>query len=56
MRESGDPVFQSIRAKAERPLRTRSPVKPGDDVHYIYFFLTTFGFGSGLSACGSKPI
>jgi hypothetical protein len=21
-----------------------------------HFFLTTFGFGSGFSACGSKPI
>jgi hypothetical protein len=21
-----------------------------------YFFFTTFGFGSGFSACGSKPI
>jgi hypothetical protein len=32
------------------------PVKPGDDRHHFYFFFTTLGFGSGFSACGSKPI
>jgi hypothetical protein len=26
---------------------------PQDDV---YFFFAAFGFGSGFSACGSKPI
>jgi hypothetical protein len=36
-------------------------VKPGDDTYRCasalpYFFFTTFGLGSGFSACGSKPI
>jgi hypothetical protein len=32
-------------------------VKPGDDTHHTYFFFfPAFGFGSGFSACGSKPI
>jgi len=33
------------------------PLKPGDDTQCArpYFFFAAFGFGSGFSACGSKP-
>ena len=47
--------FRNVSGKPRNP-GVRRPVKPGDDGIAYFLFLATFGFGSGVSACGSKPI
>jgi hypothetical protein len=42
--------IQQLAFKAKKPAD-----KPGARL-IAYFFFVTFGFGSGFSACGSKPI
>ena len=70
-REGGDPyaVSSSAMRKVPATCGSSSPIQQwpvvmgprlrGDDgcaCVAAYFFFTTFGFGSGFSACGSKPI
>jgi hypothetical protein len=53
-RKRGPSIPEQLVLEPKRRCLLGRPVKPGDNGHY--FFFTTFGFGSGFSACGSKPI